>query len=149
MRPVLKFHSSMTPHDPPSLNCHPLFLCFAPHILSEYGAVNILCVFTFPLAHLLLLFCLTHDTKEPKHTHTTWNHAVILRPQLLGEEVSSAIKRAYPAGDQRAHNPITHPCCSLDPHYHLPWRGLLGQMIGTPHLLNSPTHCSRLPRHIS
>lgn len=40
------------------------------------------------------------------------------------EEVSGAIRGAYPAGDRRARNPITHPCSSLDPHYHLPWRGL-------------------------
>lgn len=81
--------------------------------------------FMLPPPHCLHTWCM-----HPKHNAMT---------QYL------SYWRGGQAGDQYPHKPITHPCSSLDLHYHLPWRHLDGQMIG-PHL-PSPTYIS--PRHIS
>lgn len=114
-----------------------------PHLFLFVLSLYFLCWGNVPTSNLFHLpsgtpVCLMNDTCNP-NAHAKPGAALGLSVPVLAEEVSGAIRGAYPAGDQqRAHNPITHPCSSLDPHYHLPWRGLLGQMIGTPHIPTSP-----------
>lgn len=133
---VLKSHWSLINAPLPRINSwtvFPYFYLFYPLLLSACENVCTSYLFIFPLSHLSLPFWLTHGVCN-LNTHTA-NRAMLWLPvPAIGEEVSCAIRGAYPAGDQRTHNPITHPGSSLDPHYHLPWRDLLGQMIGTPHL---------------
>lgn len=75
---------------------------------------------------------------QPKHANKM-SHCYDSLSQLVGKEVSGTIRAAYPARHQRVHNPITHPCSSLNAHYPLPWRGLLGQMRNSTPLPPQPT----------
>lgn len=75
-----------------------------------------------------------------------WLHTWCMHPKHNAMTQYLSYWRGGQAGDQYPHKPITHPCSSLDLHYHLPWRHMHGQMIGSPHL-PSPTYVS--PRHIS
>ncbi len=117
--------ANITPPQASFLSCPPLFLFVLP--LYPLAVHVPFYLSTFPPAHLPLPFCLIHGTCNLNtHTYTKWSCAVTPCPSYSWGEVSGAIGGAYPAGDKRAHNPITHPCSSLDPHYHLPWRDLLG-----------------------
>lgn len=93
-----------------------------------------------PCMYFLERFAPPTCTPTVAHLSHTWRlqpkrykqNEPLLRFPATGKEVSGTIRAAYPARDQRVHNPITHPCSSLNAHYPLPWRGLLGQMRNSP-----------------